>query len=448
MNARVRRGRRRTPYPFLSRMKKFVSLSALALALALPTFLVARQATGPVSPAILYKPTPRPDRVILTWAADPATTQAVTWRTDDTVTKSVAQIIESDAGPKFEPQAQSVDAKTEALSTDLGFTAHYHSVVFRNLKPSTAYTYRVGDGQNWSEWFTFKTASAKAEPFSFIYFGDVQNGIRSLWSRVFRRAYSDHPEAKFFLYAGDLVNRANQDSDWAELHEGPGWVNGCTPTIPTPGNHETEKDAEGIYRLSRHWRPEFTLPENGPRGLEETCYTLDYQGVRIISLNSNERHQDQAQWLEGQLKDNPMRWTVVTFHHPVFSSAERRDNPEIRAIWKPIFDKYKVDLVLQGHDHTYARGGLKNVPDHGTMYVVSVSGSKMYDLNPQSWMNRRAEDTQFYQVIRVDKDKLTYEARMASGELYDAFELRKRSGQTNQLVEKTPRTPERRRKTE
>ncbi|HUG90707.1 MAG TPA: metallophosphoesterase, partial [Planctomycetaceae bacterium] len=110
-----------------------------------------------------------------------------------------------------------------------------------------------------------------------------------------------------------------------------------------------------------------------------------------------------------------------------------------------------VDLVLQGHDHTYARSelvGHQNVAtgvgarsaEGGTVYVVSVSGPKMYRLDRKPVMVRVAEDTQLYQVIRVDGGELHYEARTATGRLYDAFTLRKRGEQTNELIERVPET--------
>lgn len=410
----------------------------------------ARQDAYPA--AQMYRPTPMPDRITLTWAGDPATTQAVTWRTDTSSTRAVAQLAPDDPSPYLEALATPYEARTETLTTDLGFTAAYHSVNFTGLKPRTGYVYRVGDGKNWSEWFHFRTASDRAEPFSFVYMGDVQNGIRSLWSRVVRRAYHDRPDAKFFLYAGDLINRSNEDADWGEMKGGPGWINGSVPMVPAIGNHEYQKDADENQRLSFHWRPEFTLPENGPKGLEETVYSFDIQGARIIVLNSHVRQADQVAWLEAQLQNNPNRWTIVTFHHPILSSAKGRDNKELRELWKPIFDKYRVDLVLQGHDHTYARAGFERVASSinprqksGTMYIVSVSGAKMYDLVPQDWMARKGEDTQLYQLIRVEHDRIVYQARTASGDLYDAFELRKRSGRPNALIDQNPRTPERRR---
>jgi hypothetical protein len=67
----------------------------------------------------------------------------------------------------------------------------------------------------------------------------------------------------------------------------------------------------------------------------------------------------------------------------------------------------------------------------------------MYNLNPNEVMKRVAEDTQLYQVIHIDGDRLVYESRTATGELYDAFELIKRPGEINQLIDKAPMTPER-----
>jgi hypothetical protein len=79
----------------------------------------------------------------------------------------------------------------------------------------------------------------------------------------------------------------------------------------------------------------------------------------------------------------------------------------------------------------------------GTVYVVSVSGPKMYKIDRKPNMTRVAQDTQLYQVIRIDGDRLSYQSRTARGVLYDAFELRKRAGQPNRMIDRTPKTPER-----
>lgn len=386
------------------------------------------------SPPPWVQPSPYPDRIILTWSDNPATTQSVTWRTDTSVSRAIAQIALAGERPDFQQNAQTVEAQTTALQTDQG-VAHYHSVTFRNLKPNTLYAYRVGDGMHWSEWFHFRTASDRPQPFTFLFLGDVQNDIRSACLRVVRQALLNHSNIRFVVHAGDLVNRGERDAEWAEWFAMMGWMGACVPSIPTPGNHDYPRDAEGNRILTPHWRAQFTLPENGIPPLKETNYYVDFQGARIISLNSLEHLDRQARWLERVLEDNPNRWTIVTFHFPIFSSAQGRDNPELRALWKPIFDRYRVDLVLSGHDHTYAR----SVPQPGgTVYVNSVTGPKMYKLNQQPWMRRWAQDTQFYHIVQVNGDRLRFEAYTAAGKLFDAFEIRKRRGQVNQVIDRIP----------
>jgi len=423
-----------------------------------------------VKPAEMYKPTAMPDRIVLTLNGDPRTSVAVTWRTSVDVVKGIAEIAEAEAGPYFSEKSKQIEATSTAFKTDIN-TAHFHTVPFSGLTPNKKYAYRVGDGTNWSEWFHFKTAAAANEPFSFIYFGDAQNNVRSMWSRVIREAYSDAPKAAFMLHAGDLINVANADAEWGEWFGAGAWINAMTPNVAVPGNHEQTKLADGSRKLTEHWRPQFEFPNNGPKGLEETCYTIRYHNMLLIALDSNQQQDVQAQWLDNVLAENTAQWVVCTFHHPIFSTGKDRDNKELRALWKPIFDKHKVDLVLQGHDHTYGRTGLQvpetvegeselaatNVPQTianvptgvqkidqqtGTVYVVSVSGPKMYNHRKQGFMKRVAEDTQLYQVIHIDGGKLRFEARTAVGDLYDAFELQKQPSMINKLIELEPEVPE------
>jgi len=403
-----------------------------------------------------YVATPAPDRIILTFAGDPATTQAVTWRTDPSVTEGAAQIAVATASPALEGGARTVSARSVPLETANG-NAHHHTAHFVDLEPNTLYAYRVGGGGRWSEWFHFRTASDAFEPFSFIYFGDAQNAVRSLWSRAIRAAYSDMPAARFMIHAGDLVNQRdeNHDDEWGEWFEAGGWLNGMVPSILAAGNHEYEYQPDGdggrMRVLSPLWDASFAVPENGPTGMESSVYAVDYQGVRIIVLNSTEaltfdRAAEQAVWMEPLLRDNPNRWTVVVYHHPMYSVAQGRDNPRLREHWKPLFDRYGVDLVLQGHDHTYGRGSNLDEGTHayegntGTMYVVSVAGPKMYLVSEEARevMDRTAEDTQLYQIIHVEDDRLRFEARTVTGELYDAFDLTRAEDGRNRLVERMP----------
>ena len=85
-----------------------------------------------VQPAEAYEPTVLPDRIILTWAGDPATTQAVTWRTSTEVKKALAEIAVADGGPGFPKTARQLPAASQALKTDLSRPT-IHAVKFEEL---------------------------------------------------------------------------------------------------------------------------------------------------------------------------------------------------------------------------------------------------------------------------------------------------------------------------
>lgn len=368
-----------------------------------------------------------PDRIMLTWSDDPSTTQSVSWRSFKPSEKIVGQIVEEQSSPDLEDKAKTVSGSQTYLTGDDGQQDVYRQVTFRDLKPSTTYAYRVGDGKHWSPWNQFRTADPSGE-FSFIYMGDAQNDLRSRWSRTIRKAFQQEPNARFIIHTGDLINRSNTDSEWEEWYEGVGFIHQMIPAVPTPGNHEYRRDKQKKFVLDPHWKVQFPLPKNGPEGLQNAVYYLDYQDLRIISLNSQLMMQDstaadaQRKWLENVLSSSTKTWNIIIMHHPVFSTANNRDNPILRERLKPIFEKYGVDMVLQGHDHTYARGAVgKEKP----VYVVSVAGPKMYKSNSERWMEVASQQTQLYQVIRVTADKLFFSSYKLTGELFDSFELSK-----------------------
>jgi hypothetical protein len=416
-----------------------------------------------ISHKIIF-PSKTPDRIISNLTADAAHTFAVNWRTDQDVSNGVVEVALATDGPEFlvreVRKITAVSQKFENQNRNEPLVkATYHSALVKNLQPNTTYVYRVGNGQEdngyWSEWFQITTARTDMkEPFSFIYFGDAQNNVKSLWSRVIRNSYRQFPQVDFMLHAGDLINDRDANLEWGEWFHAGSFIHATVPSVMTPGNHEYR---DGI--LTSLWRPQFTLPENGPiEELKETCFVIDYQDMKLISIDSEgfdesmEARAAQVKWLDSVLRSNTKKWTAITTHYPVYSTKAGRDNWELREAIKPLIDQYGVDLVLQGHDHTYARGfpenegkGLTVIKDAGTVYAVSVSGPKMYESEDQEWMVRRGEYTQLFQIITVSENSITYGAYTPIGTLYDAFEIKKKKGK-KKLINKIPDSPMRLRK--
>lgn len=384
-----------------------------------------------------------PERIILNLTANPSQEMAVTWRTGPGIKHSRVEYMKATPkstrsfnadSPDPYRNVKTMNAISEKVRIDKDIFVLHHSVILKGLESDTLYQYRVGDGKTWSEWCHFRTACKGDEPFQFIYLGDPQNDIKSFCSRTFRSAYSAAPGSRFILVTGDLVDKPWQDDLWGELFFAAGWIARRIPFIMVPGNHEYHR--RGLFSKSpenpdKLWRVHFTLPENGPVALVETAFYIDFQGVRLILLNGNRKYEEQVEWLESLLSNNKSKWTILVIHQPFYSTGRKRDNSRLRELFLPLIDRYPVDLVLQGHDHSYGRtyklrnGKVVGDSEKGTVFVVSISGPKFYGLNEKyrHLMKKIGTDVQLFQVITVEKDILTFESRTVTGELYDSFEL-------------------------
>lgn len=391
-------------------------------------------------------PKPFPDRIILNLAEDASTSLAVTWRTDLSITEGFCEL-QPMTPTRIDPaNTRSFQAKTRSVSYEVeGETtieANQHSYIFRNLEPGKKYLYRVGREDFWSEWFEFSMPSIDESKFSFIYFGDPQTDIRSEWSRVIRASYNYNPDCAFMLYGGDIINRAGRDVEWQEWFEAGSYLYGMVPQVLTPGNH----DYEG-FKLDPHWEYQFTQPDNGPKVVQNTCFFSDYKNLKIISIDSatekelrdenGSAFKSQKLWLDSILTANTKKWVILTTHLPFYSPKENRDNKLLRKHFQPILEKHGVDLVLTGHDHSYGRGSASDFSTKPSIvYVVSVSGPKLYDVGDKDWMQVKGSNVQLFQEITIEGDSLHYKAITADGKLFDEFKIKKRAIGKNKFIEK------------
>lgn len=378
-----------------------------------------------------------PDRIILNLTEEPATSLAVTWRTISESPNPKVEVAKSTTWIDFKNNLSIFNASKEKFITDKDEVVYYYSAIIKNLEPGTNYVYRVGSDSVWSEWNQFYTAENKKYDFKFVYLGDPQNDLKEHCSRVFREAHRNSPDANFWLIGGDLVTDPYDDL-WGEFFYAAGFIPRVIPIIAAPGNHDHSRIlVDGKSRRSKEiastWLTHFTLPENGPIEFKETSYYIDYQGTRFVIINSQSRVEEQSVWLEDVLKSNKNKWTIVCFHHPVYSTGSDRDDKATRESFQPLFDRYGVDLVLTGHDHTYARskrifnGKISEDESRGTIYVVSVSGPKAYPLGNKynQLMVKTAEKVQLYQIIEVTENKISFAAYTVDGKPFDSFEITK-----------------------
>lgn len=381
-------------------------------------------------------PSQFPDRIILNPTQNSSTGVAVTWRTDTTVHEGFCEL-QILTGSKINPEnTRTFKAKTTAVKYvyegEPAIEANQHSHVFTDLIPGKQYLYRVGSAGYWSEWFEFRQPSNDDGAFSFVYFGDPQTDIKSQWSRVVRKAYKTVPECSFMLYGGDIINRAGRDTEWHGWFDAGSFIFASVPQVLTPGNHDYND-----LQIDPHWIYQFTQPDNGPREVKGTCFFIDYKNLKIISIDSAVESElddengaalkSQKLWLDSILTLNTKEWVIVTTHLPFYSPKESRDNPQLRKHFQPILEKHKVDLVLTGHDHSYARGTASdnNAVKPSVIYVVSVSGPKLYEPGDKKWMKVKGGNMQLFQEITIKSNYLNFKAYTAEGVIFDQFSIKK-----------------------
>lgn len=357
-------------------------------------------------------PRSAPSRIVLTPTAHPRTSQAFTWRTSTGVDGAV-QIRRSGKVRTFPAHARDVSFP------GWEYDARQHSVAVRGLRADSAYRYRVGTAGSWSRWMRFRTAQGRKQPWTFAYFGDAQQGLTKQWPRTVDRALRGRRGVDLMVQVGDLVDAPTDDGQWSD------WFRALAPyrkridTLSAVGNHELIDDP-GLAQYRSHFR----FPRNGPDGREETTYAVDYQGVRFIVLDSNHLGDDrQRRFLRRKLRHAGGRWKVVVFHKPMYSASVGRHSGPQRRAWLRILERHRADLVLQGHDHAYARGFVRPRasaaagPRRRPMYAVSVAGGKYYRLQgfrDNDWTRHDAKRveaegrTSTYQLVRVTRKALTY----------------------------------------
>lgn len=373
----------------------------------------------------------RPDQICLTWNGDPRNSIAVQWRTGLSIEKGVVQYR---AKAESEDAVREVEAERSTLTDPLianDPSVNRYTATLSGLSPGTAYLYRVGTGSDdgWGEWTEFSTAPDGPVSFSFIYMGDPQVGLAE-WGRFLEQMNAAHPEAAFYVIAGDLVNRGNYREEWDAFFAAAEGLFDRRPVVPTIGNHEYSRGINPQLYLDH-----FSLPLNGPEKLpKEHTYSFQYSNTFFLVMDSNLPAVQQREWLQGQLANSDATWKFAVHHHPVYSSSPRRDNPLIRLHWASLYDEYHVDMALQGHDHAYLRTppmrAGKPVDSHseGTYYVVSNSGSKHYEQDPRDYTAVGFTKTPTYQIVEIETgevDKMTYRAFDNEGVMRDEVIIEK-----------------------
>ncbi len=340
-----------------------------------------------------------PEQIHLTWGENPTTSVVVSWASPGQAVSARVRI-----GQRVIP----AEARTyiDGINGETVWT--YHAPV-GGLRPGATYVYNVtaDNDANAADPFsaTFRTAPEGRVPFRFTSFGDLATPntqwVLSYGQSAYAVAAVESFQPLFHLLNGDLcyadLNPTEQPDVWRDFGNNNQASAANRPWMPCPGNHEVEfgNGPQGFTSyLTR-----YTLPDNQVPGLAGRWYSFRVGSVLFVSLDADDVvYQDagafvagpaaltpaagtgnppigpgtsfyirgysggaQTAWLERTLAagrgDRSVDWIIVQMHQCAASSSATGNGSDlgIREEWLPLFDRFQVDLVLNGHDHDYER---------------------------------------------------------------------------------------------
>ena len=280
----------------------------------------------------------------------------------------------------------------------------YNHVTVTGLKENTIYYYTVEKNGVETDVETYQTRSFSTV--KMLYVGDPQIGASKGqpqggeelsgdsgaantaarndafgWNRTLEIAAEQNPDLSFIISAGDQVNKTGK----AKEEEYAGYLSpdllASLPVATTIGNHDSLNADYGYH---------FNNPNATNYGTTEAGgdYYYSYGEGLFIVLNTNNYNvaEHKQAIAEAVVSDPDATWRVVTIHQDIYGTGldhSDTDGMILRTQLTPIFDQYDIDVVLQGHDHTYSRSKMLygDGQTHGTYeFQLNADGSD-YDWN-------------------------------------------------------------------
>jgi calcineurin-like phosphoesterase family protein len=294
--------------------------------------------------------------------------------------------------------------------TGLPSAYYQHQADFGGLAPGTEQVYRIlmDDEEAFSPAGPLQFRAPAEGPFRFLVFGDSGWGSPSQ-AQIAMLMIGERPDLA--IVTGDLGypfgTYAYYETNYFDYYTA---LSKSIPFFPCPGNHDYYGDALESY-VAMNAVPVEGVPEQD-RG---RYYSFDWGNTHFVSLDSMGCLVEAVQgnglmldWLEKDLGSTRKFWRVVFFHHPPFAAGPNLNDPKCimaRECIVPLLERHGVQLVFNGHEHSYQRtepllGGYIAGPNEGIVYITTGGGGS--DLYPVFASPRVAAGASAYHYLRVE----------------------------------------------
>jgi hypothetical protein len=303
---------------------------------------------------------------------------------------------------------------------DTGLSTNYvqYQADLTGLSPNTDYRYSVNvAGQEIPARGETRFRTAGPGSFNFIVLGDSGWGAQSdAQAAIALKIAAEKPA--LVVHTGDLVYPVGSyeyyERNYFNYYGG---TMSSVPFFPAPGNHDYDLPNATPY-LAVHSVPTESVPAVD-RG---RYYSYDWGNVHFVSIDAHQCLErairaDGAmlRWLDNDLQSTQQFWRIVYFHYPPYATGQNVNDPQcswVRQYLVPILENNGVQLVFNGHEHSYQR----SLPirksnfvasDVGTNYFVSGGGGAILYSVPDRPMVAFAKSAYHYLRAEVDGTRIT-----------------------------------------
>ena len=385
---------------------------------------------GPDAYRPLYPSSHMPDNLLLAVTEDMRTSMRVVWRTNRDVSDGRAWCEPVNGGTAIQADAACIPLTSDELTADKHI--YCHSALLTGLEPGTRYRYRVGSPGSdlWSADGMFATEPVETGVFSFLYFADTQIRPRR-FRELLVAADEHHPEAAFYMLGGDIVTKGEMRNLWDGFLFYTSERFSRKPVVPVMGNQDCGGE-RGRRIFNAYFHP-LDLDEAAQADMHN--FSFRYGNAFFITA-SRCYYEEQTPWLEEQLqKADSLGSThrVVMMHYPVYNFRYGPTVPRSKDFWTPLFDRYRVDVVLTGHAHYYSRsekmrgGEPVGAGEFGTTYLIANASVKHEKVEPAEVPAVSFTGVPTYQHVSIQPEgprlsRLQVTSYTVAGKVVDRFE--------------------------
>ncbi len=364
-----------------------------------------------------------PTQVTSVVTDDPSSEKAVSWFSNpDAADKTAIMQIapSSEYAAKGEAAFENVTGTAKAHNFDSG-SVYINTVHATGLAYDTEYTYRVGDGNYWSEVNTFTLKKDNTDANLFI-IGDAQSEDTTNVDKIVENLFNSGVDFNAGIQTGDLVDSGKVYTNWTSALDifAKNKDLSSTEILHAIGNHEREGDSELIASQSI-----FNMPNTNH-------YSVEYGNVYVATISyafSEAQLKADLEWLVEDAAKSDALWKVVVTHQPAYYTNTAGSNELMHELLPAAAEQAGIDFVFAGHDHAYARteplkGGEVDAENGIVYYICGSTGEKSYSISDNKDFHFAELNDEFeaiYLTVNATDKQFTVKTHELDGTVIDEY---------------------------